>query len=144
MSQSNGSISTAERIHRLERRADVTRSRLLRAVDALDARRHRAVAAGQQAARIAKPVSASLVGIVAVFGAGAWAVGRLMRSRRRPSLAARAGAMVRDLTVARPSLTRRIFDSVAISIATYAATALVKQATTTPLRLAQANSPPAR
>ena len=59
----------AERRERLERKANVIRSRIMRRVDALDTRRHQVTAIAKQGQRFAIPAAVALVG-GAVIAAG--------------------------------------------------------------------------
>src|SRR5687768_12556851 len=55
-------MSPEEHRKLLERRANVVRSRLLRTIDALDARRHQVEVIGEQAKKVALPVAATFLG----------------------------------------------------------------------------------
>jgi hypothetical protein len=67
---STKTLAIEEQRSRLERRANVIRSRLLRTIDALDTRRHQVTEIGHRAKRLAVPVIATVIG-VAVLAAGA-------------------------------------------------------------------------
>lgn len=126
-------MSTAEdtdqKMELLERRAKVIRSRLLRAVDALDARRHQVVEVGETAKKLAVPAAAAIVGIAVIFGASAFAFSMAWRARRRRSLGARIAEAIRELDLsARPSLARRLFDRTALTIVSIATTELARRA----------------
>lgn len=136
MSPRNEEVPVDERMKRLERRARVIRSRLLRAVDALDARRHQVVEVGQHAKQIVKPAALSLLGIAALFGASVFAFGLALKVRRRRSLSYRLSEAVKGLELGKrlnlvdqPSLPRRVFEKITISVMTYAASELAKQLT---------------
>lgn len=75
-------ISLDEQRSRLERRANVIRSRLLRTIDALDNRRHQVQEIGHHAKRLAAPVGASLIGAVAVAAGTTLAIRALLERRR--------------------------------------------------------------
>ncbi len=76
---------------RLERRANVIRSRLLRAVDALDTRRHQVAEIGGHVKRLAVPVGAAIIGIALATAAAAFAITRLIKVRAQRRLSARLG-----------------------------------------------------
>jgi hypothetical protein len=80
--QDSEEISLDERRSRLERRANVIRSRLIRRIDALDTRRHQVTQIGNEAKRLAAPVLASLLGLAAVAAGMTFAVRAVMRRRR--------------------------------------------------------------
>lgn len=78
-------LSLGEQRSRLERRANVIRSRLLRTIDALDNRRHQVQEIGHHAKRLAAPVGASLIGMVAIGVGTTFAIRALMERRRERS-----------------------------------------------------------
>ncbi len=134
MSPPNNEVPVDERMKRLERRAKVIRSRLLRAVDALDARRHHVVEIGEHAKAVAKPAALSVFGIAVLFGASAFAFSLALRASRRRSLSYRLGEGIRGLHLGqrldlfpRPSLSRRVFEKITLSVMTFAATELAKR-----------------
>ena len=134
MSPPNEEVPVDERMKRLERRARVIRSRLLRAVDALDARRHHVVEVGEHAKEVAKPAALSLLGIAALFGASVFAFSLALKVRRRRSLSYRMSEAIKrfDLgkrlnLVDQPSLARRVFEKITISVTTFAASELAKR-----------------
>jgi len=127
-------MSTHETIeHRtemLERRAKVVRSRLLRAVDALDARRHQVERIGEQAKKVAAPAVLGAVAVAALFGASAFAFSVAIKSRRRLTIAQRVAAVVREMDLSpRPSFFRVAAEKVALAMLTYGATELARRAT---------------
>lgn len=133
MSPQKDDVPVEERMKRLERRARVIRSRLLRAVDALDARRHHVVEVGAHAKEVAKPAALSLVAVAALFGASVFAFSLALKARRSRSLSYRAShgvsrALQRWNIAERPSLPRRIFEKVTLTVATFAASELAKRA----------------
>jgi hypothetical protein len=81
MSTKSISVSLEEQRSRLERRANVIRSRLLRTIDALDNRRHQVQEIGHHAKRLAVPVGAALIGAVVVTAGVALGVRALIRHR---------------------------------------------------------------
>ncbi len=128
MSPRNEEIPVDERMKRLERRARVIRSRLLRAVDALDTRRHHVVEMGEHAKELAKPVAFSLIGIAALFGASVYAFSLAVKARRRVSLKQRVSQAIQRLDlVPRPSMSRQIFEKLTLSVMTFAATEIAKR-----------------
>lgn len=75
-------LSLGEQRSRLERRANVIRSRLLRTIDALDNRRHQVQEIGHHAKRLVAPAVASVIGMVAL-GVGTTFAIRVLLERRR-------------------------------------------------------------
>ena len=75
-------LSLAEKRSRLERRANVIRSRLMRTIDALDSRRHQVAEIGHHAKRLAGPVMATAIGVAAVALGTTFAIRALMERRR--------------------------------------------------------------
>jgi hypothetical protein len=67
---------------KIERRANVIRSRLLRTIDALDNRRHQVQEIGHHAKRLAVPLAATLVGAVVIAAGATFAVRALLERRR--------------------------------------------------------------
>lgn len=127
-------LPPSERLARLERRAEVIRSRFVRALDALDARRHQVVEVGKQAKAMAKPAVMTILGGAVLLGLGIFAVGAAFRARRRRSLSNRlsdgvAHAMQRVDAAREPSLARKMFDRLALTLVTFIATELGKRAT---------------
>jgi hypothetical protein len=82
MSPKTETLSIEERRSRLERRANVIRSRLLRTIDQLDHRRHQVQEIGHRAKRLALPVGAAIVGVVVLTAGAAFAVRALVHQRR--------------------------------------------------------------
>ena len=76
------SIALEEQRARLEKRADVIRSRLLRTIDALDNRKNQVTELGHHAKRMAIPVATSFVG-AAVLAAGMTVAIHALIERRR-------------------------------------------------------------
>jgi hypothetical protein len=83
-----------DRTKLLERRANVVRSRLLRAVDALDARRHQVTEVGVLAKEAAPRVGLSLLGIVALTAGSVLGFRAYLRSRRKRLLGYRVKRLV--------------------------------------------------
>lgn len=82
-------VDPAERMERIERHANVTRSRLLRAIDALDHRRHVVQRTSMEVRRAAVPSLAIMMG-VALVATAAFVVSRFTRRRRFAHRLARA------------------------------------------------------
>lgn len=123
-------VSFEERMRRLERRANVARSRLLRAVEALDTRRHQIADIGKRAKRLAVPVALAALGAVALFAGALFAAGQALRARRGRSLPGRLSTALRALDRPRPpSLARRILDRVTLAIVSILATEIAKRTT---------------
>jgi hypothetical protein len=129
MSATNGEKSPEEKRRILEREAEIVQSRLLRAVDALDARRQRVVSAGKRAKSLALPFAISVLGVAALVGAGVYLLGKAAVSRKHASFGYRLRTAIKDMDlVARPSLGRRIFEKVALAAVTMAANELGRRA----------------
>lgn len=124
-------VPPSERMKVLELKAQAIRSRLLRAIDTLENRRHQAALVGSYAKSIAKPAVVTLLGVVVVVGVSAIAVRHLLGKKKERTLAARASRMLRRLDlVEKPSMGARVFEKAALSLVTIAANALVRQITT--------------
>lgn len=78
-------LSLEEQRSRLERRANVIRSRLLRTIDALDNRRHQVQEIGHHAKRLAVPVGASVIGFLVLAAGSTFAIRALAERRRERS-----------------------------------------------------------
>jgi hypothetical protein len=89
MSAEDKKQSVEEHMKMLERRANVVRSRLLRAVDALDTRRHQVTEIGVQAKEAAPKVGLSLLGIAAVSAGALLGLRAYVKSRRQRMLSFR-------------------------------------------------------
>lgn len=126
-------VSPDERLARLERKADVLRSRFARALDALDTRRHQVMEVGKQAKAMAKPALMTLLGVGALVGLGVLAVGAAWRAKRQRRLSNRlsdgvAHAIQRVDAARKPSLARQTFERLILTAVTFAATELAKRA----------------
>jgi hypothetical protein len=75
-------LSLAEQRSRLERRANVIRSRLLRTIDALDNRRHQVQEIGHHAKRLAVPAVAGVLGVAVLATGTVFAIRALVERRR--------------------------------------------------------------
>jgi hypothetical protein len=76
------SLSLDEQRARLERRANVIRSRLLRTIDALDNRRHQVQEIGHHAKRLATPLAVTAAAVAAVAFGSAFLIRALVVRRR--------------------------------------------------------------
>jgi hypothetical protein len=88
------SLSLDEQRSRLERRANVIRSRLLRSIDALDHRRHQVQQIGRHAKRLAMPLAGFVVGGMVVAVGALFAVRALLERRRERRLSYRVAKAV--------------------------------------------------
>lgn len=118
----SSALSPEERISRLERRANVVRSRLVRAVAALDTRRQQVAEVGRQAKRLVGPALVAAAGVTAVLGL---AVGFAL-VRKRKTLGQRVTAELAGLDLGRfvrrePTLGRRLLERTALTLASVAA-----------------------
>lgn len=135
MSARETEASIDDRMNLLARRATVVRSRLLRTVDALDARRHQVKKIGAQVKGFAVHGAIAALGIAAAVGLGVAMIGVALRRRRRRSLSYRASNVVERLNLGRrPSLRRRVFERVTLTVVTFAVTELAKRASKNALR----------
>lgn len=82
MSGEDKKQSVEEHMKMLERRANVVRSRLVRAVDALDTRRHQVTEIGEQAMEAAPKVGLSVLGIAALTAGSFLGLRAYLKSRR--------------------------------------------------------------
>jgi hypothetical protein len=89
MSPEQMELSIRERRERLERRANVIRSRLLRTIDALDVRRHQVTEIGGHVKRLALPVGGVVVGVALLVAGTTFAIGRLLKRRKDRLLSTR-------------------------------------------------------
>jgi hypothetical protein len=118
-----------ERAERLERRAKVVRSRLFRAVDALDERRHQVQHLTKQAKTMALPAMRGAAVVLALFGVSAVCFSLAIRRRRVPTMADRTAEFIRRLELApRPSFARRVGEKLAVTFVSALATDLAHRA----------------
>jgi hypothetical protein len=89
MSPEQMELSIRERRERLERRANVIRSRLLRTIDALDVRRHQVTEIGGHVKRLALPVSGVVIGVALLVAGTTFAIGRVLKRRKDRLLSTR-------------------------------------------------------
>ncbi len=126
-------IPPSERVKSLERKAQAIRSRLLRAVDELDARRNQVVAAGTYAKQMARPAAISALGAFVTIGLGVMAIRYVVRSRRENSLRTRIQRAIQRLElVPQPSLASRIFEKATLSLVTLVAGEVLKRMSSLP------------
>lgn len=128
MSPKTKALSLDEQRSRLERRANVIRSRLLRTIDALDNRRHQVQEIGHHAKRLAAPVGASVIGILAIAAGTTIAIRVFIEHRRERSFTYRlskALAPLRQPTT--PPFWQEALRKVAMTAITIITTELVKR-----------------
>jgi hypothetical protein len=125
-------LSLDERMQCLERRAKIVRSRLLRAVDALDVRRHQVVRATKRAKGMAINAALAVFGVAVLVGAGAFVAGKALRMRRGHRIGYRLGQAMKGLKLARrpsePSLARRLVERLTLSVLSIVAGEIAKRA----------------
>ena len=119
--------SPEEQMHLLERRKNVVRSRLLRAIDALDARKHQVETLGVRAKAIAIPTAIAAGAVIALLGASAFSFHLALARRRKRSLRFRLVEAVRGLDlVPKPSLGSRVLEKSMTTVVTLLATEIGK------------------
>lgn len=113
---------------RLERRANVIRSRLLRTIDALDDRRHQVQEIGHHAKRLAFPVAASLLGAVVVAAGATFAIRALVESRRERRFSYRLAKAIAPLrSEPRPPFWKEVLHKLTLTVLGIAATETAKR-----------------
>jgi hypothetical protein len=121
-------LTLDEQRTRLERRANVIRSRLLRTIDALDKRRHQVEEIGHQAKRLAMPVGAAFVGMVLLSAGSVLVVRALVRNRRERRLGYRVARALEPLRQQkRPSFWSEALRNVSLTALSIVAGELVKR-----------------
>jgi hypothetical protein len=124
-------IDLDEQRSRLERRGNVIRARLIRAIDALDKRRHHVEEIGHDAKRVAMPVAGALFGVVILAAGTTFAVRVLAQRRREQSFRFRltrlAAAPFR--VEPQPSFWRQALRKVALAVIEMAAAELATRGT---------------
>ena len=116
MSTKEKTLALDEQRARLERRANVIRSRLLRTIDALDTRRHQVEELGHHAKRLAKPMAASVIGIAIIAAGTAFAIRAVVERRRERSFGYRLSKALAPLrTPARPPFWKEALRKVTLS-----------------------------
>lgn len=128
MSPKTKALSLEEQRARLERRANVIRSRLLRTIDALDNRRHQVQEIGHHARRLAMPVGAAFLGAAALTAGATFGVRALLRRRRERSFGYRLSQALAPLRqVRRPPFWQEALRKVALTALGIVASELVKR-----------------
>jgi hypothetical protein len=128
MSTKDKALTLDEQRSRLERRANVIRSRLLRTIDALDNRRHQVQEIGHHAKRLAAPIGASLLGFVALGLGTTFAIRALVERRRERSFTYRLSKALAPLRQPpRPPFWREALRTMALTAIGVVATELVKR-----------------
>jgi hypothetical protein len=123
-------ISLVEQRERLERRANVVRSRLLRTIDALDTRRHQIAEISGHVKRLAVPTVATVIGIAVATATAAFAITRIVRVRRERHLSYRLGKMLSPMfQQKRPSILEDAARKVTLTVLGIVATELAKRTT---------------
>jgi hypothetical protein len=117
MSTSPKALSLEEQRSRLERRANVIRSRLLRTIDALDNRRHQVQELGHHAKRLAAPAVASIIGIAVVAAGTTFAIRALVERRRERAVGYRMAKALAPLRApVRPPLWQEALRKLALAV----------------------------
>ncbi len=125
---STKSIAIEQHRTRLERRASVIRSRLLRTLDALDARRHQVTEIGHQAKRLAVPLGGALLGAIVVVAGTTMAIRSMVESRREQSFAYRISKALAPLRrEARPPFWQEAARKIALTALTMVAAQAAKR-----------------
>lgn len=129
MNNENKPLSVDEHMSRLERRARVIRSRLLRTVDALDARRHQVSDAVVVVKREAPRIGLSLLGLVAVAAGTVLGIRSYVRSRKERLLTTRVRRFVTQLRPERrPPFALVMFQKVTLTVVTMVVTEATRRA----------------
>lgn len=128
MSAKPKDLTLDEQRSRLERRADVIRSRLLRTIDALDKRKHHVQEISQKAKRLAMPVGAAFVGMLLLSAGAVLVVRSLAHSRRERRLGYRISRALEPLRAQRrPSFWGEALRRVSLTALAVVATELAKR-----------------
>jgi hypothetical protein len=128
MTPKTKALSLDEQRSRLERRANVIRSRLLRTIDALDNRRHQVQEIGHHAKRLAKPAFASVLGILALAAGTTVAIRVLVERRRERSFTYRLSKALAPLRQpVRPPFWQEALRKVALAAVGILAAELMKR-----------------
>jgi hypothetical protein len=129
MSAEHKDLSIAERRERLERRANVIRSRLLRTIDALDTRRHQVVEISGHVKRLAVPAAAIAAGAAVVVAGATLAIGHLLKRRHNRLLSVRVQKWLAPMVQPpKPSLAEEVLRKLTLTTVSIVATELVKRA----------------
>jgi len=123
MSTEQKKQSVEEHMKLLERRANVVRSRLMRAVDALDVRRHQVTETVVDVKEAAPKIGLSAAFAVAAVAGAILGMRAFVRSRRDRLLTHRIKRVVGGFRVQpKPSLVSQIFEKAILTFVTMAAT----------------------
>ena len=117
-------LTITERRERLERKANVIRSRLLRRIDALDTRRHQVTALAVSSRKYALPAGIALVGGVAVVAGLAFGLKKLFARKPEKNLGTHLRSVIDALQIQppRPSMMSELMRRVVLTSATILAT----------------------
>lgn len=128
MSTDEKHLSVDEHISRLERRARVIRSRLLRTVDALDTRRHQVTDAVVVAKHEAPKIGLSVLGIVAAAAGSVLGTRAYLKSRKERLLAYRAKRFIAQFRVEkRPSFAIVLLQKATVTAVTIVVTEAMRR-----------------
>lgn len=128
MSSTGKELTVTERRSRLERRANVIRSRLLRTIDALDHRRHQVAEVTHHARRLAKPVAATALGVAVACVAAGMGLRAFLKSRRERHLSYHVSRAIDRFRVERrPSILEDVLRRAAVSLTTLVVAELAKR-----------------
>lgn len=115
-------------MNRLERRANVIRSRLLRTIDALDVRRHQVTETVHEAKALAPRIGITVLGVVAVTAGAVAGIRAWVKGRRERLLAYRVRHFFAELRAPRqPAFGVQLVQRVTLTIVTMAATELTRR-----------------
>jgi hypothetical protein len=122
------SLSIEEQRSRLERRANVIRSRLVHTIDALDSRRHQVQELGHHAKRLVVPALAALLGVAAIAVGTSFAIRALIKQRRERAFGYRMStALARFRTPTRPPFWKEALRKVTLAALVVVANELAKR-----------------
>lgn len=125
---STKSVSLDEQRERLERRANVIRSRLLRTIDALDDRRHQVQELGHHAKRLATPLAATVAGAAILALGTTFAIRALVRRRKSRTFAHRLSQALAPLRAeVKPPIWQDALRNVTLTVVGMLATELAKR-----------------
>ena len=126
-------LSAEEQRKRLERRANVVRSRLLRAVDALDTRRHQVTEIGAMAKAAAPRIGLSVLGVTAAVAIAGLSLRSYLKSRRERAFAYRAKRLLGAFPLRvekKPSFFAEAFQKIAMTAITVIVTEATRRSVT--------------
>ncbi len=129
MSTEKHELSLEERRARLERRAEVIRSRLFRHVDALDARRHQVTEVGRRAKALAPTAVGVVLASGALVGVGIGLIGWALRAKKKRLLSYRIAKAIEPFRAERRgSVMGEVGRKLLVSFVTVFATQLARAA----------------